>query len=35
MAQPVGQSYVKAILVLAAIFQMGTGVRAFIAPQSF
>jgi hypothetical protein len=35
MAQPVGQSYVKAVVVLAAIFQMGTGAWAFIAPQSF
>jgi hypothetical protein len=35
MAQPVGQSYVKAVVVLAAILQMGTGAWAFIAPQSF
>jgi hypothetical protein len=35
MAQPVGQRYVKAVVALAAIFQMGSGAWAFVAPESF
>jgi hypothetical protein len=35
MDQPVGQRYVKAVVALAAIFQVGSGGWAFFAPQSF
>ena len=35
MAQPVGQGYVKAVIALAAIFQVGSGAWAFFAPKSF
>ena len=35
MGQPVGQRFVKAVVALAAIFQVGSGAWAFFAPQSF
>jgi hypothetical protein len=35
MSQPVGQRYVKAVVALAAIVQVGSGAWAFFAPQSF
>ncbi len=35
MSQPVGQRYVKAVVALAAIVQVGSGAWAFFAPRSF
>ena len=35
MIQPVGQRYVTTVTALAAIFLVGTGAWAFVAPTSF
>ena len=35
MGRMAGQRYVKAVVALAAIFQIGTGAWAFFAPESF
>jgi hypothetical protein len=35
VAQPIGQMYVKVVIALAAVFQVGSGVWAFFAPASF
>jgi hypothetical protein len=35
MSQPVGQRYVKVVVALAAIVQVGSGAWAFFAPRSF
>ena len=35
MGQPVGRGYVKAVVAAAAIFHVGSGAWAFIAPRSF
>jgi hypothetical protein len=35
MRQPVGQGFVKVVVVVAAVFQVGSGVWAFVAPRSF
>lgn len=35
MSQRAGQRFVKAVVALAAIFQVGTGAWAFFAPESF